>query len=411
LFGFAVISESYPLWLPAGTYQFANCPEGGSATTYAVQWKNAVTDASLVMDYGPSGTNTNKTFTEDVPLRANIRISAGCVCNNLKFNMHILKVNNLNVDGIGYTQYYPFEGNSVTITEADKGSLIYGLQTFANNTEVDCLSNASVTVNYSLISEKEQEEKLVNEISAKIITHYVDKYVSFYGDSITTFSGYIPEGNVSEYSGSSLGVSDVNDTWWKRTLDTLGMKLLVNNSWSGRCVTTVRDTSESHLNSAGCRMENIQILKTDERDPDIIIVKLGVNDFLRIGSVTLGSYDGTTEVPTEPSTDFANAYALMLNNIRTAFPNAELWCCTINQMSRKAFPNVVGGVSLYAINDVIIKLASIWGAKVIRHDECGITVFNGEAVFGDYANNMGLHPNATGHKMLADTTIRTMISK
>ena len=240
---------------------------------------------------------------------------------------------------------------------------------------------------------------------------YKGKYVSFYGDSITTFTGYIPEGNISEYSGSSLGVTSVDQTWWKMTLDALGMNLLVNNSWSGRCVTTIRDTSESHLNSAGCRAENIQILKTDERDPDVIIVKLGVNDFLRIGSVSLGSYDAKETVPTEPSNDFSSAYALMLNNIRTAFPNAELWCCTINQMSRKAFPNVIGGVSLDEINDVIIKLAAIWGAKVIRHDECGITVFNGETVFGDYANNMGLHPNATGHSMIATTTIRTMLSK
>jgi hypothetical protein len=80
-------------------------------------------------------------------------------------------------------------------------------------------------------------------------------------------------------------------------------------------------------------------------------------------------------------------------------------------MSRRAFPNTSNGVTLDEINGVIIKLASVWGAKVIRHDECGITVFNGETVFGDYANNMGLHPNATGHKMIATTTIRTMLSK
>ncbi|MBR0544016.1 MAG: SGNH/GDSL hydrolase family protein [Bacteroidaceae bacterium] len=240
---------------------------------------------------------------------------------------------------------------------------------------------------------------------------YTGKYVSFYGDSITTYTGYVPTGNVSEYTGSSLGVMSVDETWWKITVDTLGMKLLVNNSWSGRCVTTIRDSEENHINSAGCRLENIQQLSTAEHAPDVIIVKLGVNDFLRLGDVTLGSYNGKDPVPTEVSTDFSNAYALMLNNIRTTYPDAELWCCTINQASRLGFPNVRNNVSLNEINDVIVKLASIWGAKVIRHDECGITVFNGSTVFGDYANNMGLHPNATGHKMIANTTIKTMISK
>ena len=135
---------------------------------------------------------------------------------------------------------------------------------------------------------------------------------------MSTFAGYIPEGNRVYYTGSNWGVTDVSQTWWKRTIDHFGMNLLVNNSWSGRCVSNKRDTQENMTNSAGARLENVVQLATEERNPDVIIVRLGSNDFIQ--SVSIGDYNGTQDFPTE-YTNFREAYAIMLNNITSQFPN------------------------------------------------------------------------------------------
>ena len=191
------------------------------------------------------------------------------------------------------------------------------------------------------------------------------KNVSIYGDSISTFAGYIPEGNATYYTGSNAGVASVNDTWWKKTIDALGLSLLVNNSWSGRAVSSIRDSISAHTTDAGYKEANVLQLKSGTTLPDIIIVKLGINDF-NSGAV-LGDYDGSAALPTDP-TKFLDAYAIMLNLIMTNFPLADVYCC----------------------------------------DVCGLTYYNMSTYMGDYSSGSGLHPNAAGHSLIANQTIHDM---
>lgn len=65
------------------------------------------------------------------------------------------------------------------------------------------------------------------------------KYFSILGDSISTYAGYIPEGNKVYYTGDNAGVDDVSQTWWSIVGNTLGMNLAVNNSWSGSKVSDI----------------------------------------------------------------------------------------------------------------------------------------------------------------------------
>lgn len=231
---------------------------------------------------------------------------------------------------------------------------------------------------------------------------YKGKSLSILGDSISTFAGYIPSGNANFYTGSNCGVSSVNDTWWMKLINALGMTLNLNNSWSGSRVTTTNGDS-----SAGC-MTRCQNLGTS---PDVIIVYMGINDFNN--EVGLGTYDGNGTFPTATTT-FREAYAIMLNKIMTAYPTTEVWCATLPTCERNnptGAPEInANNVLLDDFNKAIRNLANVFGAKVLEHATCGLTYQNMDIYMGDWegATGQGLHPNAEGHSLIANNDIRQM---
>ena len=222
---------------------------------------------------------------------------------------------------------------------------------------------------------------------------YKGKTLSILGDSISTFSGYIPAGNATYYPRDD--VQTVDGTWWKKLIDALGMTLEVNNSWSGSYVTTVNGDA-----SAGCgaRAEALG------ESPDVIIVWMGINDFGN--EVGLGTYGGTTAVPATTTT-FREAYAIMLNKILTKYKTSEVWVCTLPQCEKNgetAFPEINGnGVALAAFNKAICELAEAFGVKVLDHNRCGLNYQNISVYESD-----SLHPNKSGHSLIANNDIRQM---
>ena len=249
------------------------------------------------------------------------------------------------------------------------------------------------------------------EYRPEITSVYKGKKVSIYGDSISTYAGYIPNGNAVYYKGTNAGVTSVDETWWRKTANALGFEILVNNSWSGRCVSNIRDEESGMIDSGGWNADNIALLGSDVISPDVIIIKLGINDYNR--ECPIGEYDGSQSFPTEAN-GFREAYAIMLDNIMKRYPSSEVWCCTLMQCERNsaaAFPEINGnGESLVKWNNAIREVCDLFGAKVIDHASCGITYHNLSIYMGDYGSSsgQGLHPNAAGHSLIANETIRAM---
>lgn len=253
---------------------------------------------------------------------------------------------------------------------------------------------------------------------------YYGKKVSILGDSISTYKGYIPDGNKVYYTGSNCGVSSVAQTWWYRSLiKGLGMELLVNNSWSGRCVTNVYDATTGMINSGGCNEEQIDALATGGVNPDVIIIRLGINDLTHGFSLgmTMGDYNGHGVIPSSTDANkkkFREAYAIMLGYIAKKYPDAEVWCCTCTNVHRNpVFPCLYKGYSISDLNSVIVEMADLFGYKVLRHNRCGLNYYSGSDYFGDWAGNTddvtdgdeaGTHPNALGHKLISDQTLLEM---
>lgn len=201
----------------------------------------------------------------------------------------------------------------------------------------------------------------------------------------------------SNYGVTSTGI------WWYKVCQALGMSINTNNSISGSKV--CGDPSGS---DAGCGTRATSLGTA----PDVIMVTLGGNDFSAEKSI--GTYDGTGTFPTDGST-FREAYAIMMKKIMETYPLAEVWCQTrpyiYEHNGAVAFPEKNdNGVLFKTWNEAIIDIARLFGAGIIRLDECGLTWFNRSTYAGDYSPSAqtALHPNNKGHSLMANQIIKQL---
>lgn len=139
-------------------------------------------------------------------------------------------------------------------------------------------------------------------------SNFAGKTVSILGDSISTFKNYVPEGYACFYPYPSADVSDVNYTWWMRTINKFGMKLLKNNSYSGSCVSAGTGASGATNDS-----RLVELTKGTER-PDIILIFMGANDC------------GSSNVSLA---NFQSSYKTMLDKIINLCPDSEIYLMTL----------------------------------------------------------------------------------
>ena len=108
--------------------------------------------------------------------------------------------------------------------------------------------------------------------------------IMIFGDSYSTYEGYIPEGYAVYYSGKRENppdVFDVKNTWWGRLIDRTGAVLVQNNSWSGSTIgyTGYNNSDCSHSSSFIYRFE--RLLSEGffrENKIDTLLVFGGTND-------------------------------------------------------------------------------------------------------------------------------------
>ncbi len=82
-----------------------------------------------------------------------------------------------------------------------------------------------------------------------------------FGDSYSTFEGYIPEGYAIYYSTRDRAETDVRsvgETWWYSLCEDMGYNLVLNDSWSGStlCYTGYNGDC-SKTSSFICRLEKL----------------------------------------------------------------------------------------------------------------------------------------------------------
>lgn len=240
----------------------------------------------------------------------------------------------------------------------------------------------------TLIIKEHSKNKLEENIEE--LNYIEDKYISFMGDSITTYSGWNNNTLYNSTIGSnavwytSAKLNNVNKTWWKKSIDDLKLNLCVNNSWSGSQVTTTQSET-----SASCMTRSYN-LHNDNKNiyPDIIVIYIGINDFNR--GIELGSftslndiYDTSTKSYIGDLTLFAEAYATMLHKIINKYKNADVYCCTM-------YNN--GNTNIPTWNETIKDIAKYFDVKIVDfYNETKIT----SSTLSTYTID-NLHPNELG---------------
>lgn len=242
---------------------------------------------------------------------------------------------------------------------------------------------------------------------------YYGKQFSVLGDSISTLAGYNPKGYKVFYDSENCersGVKEMQDTWWGKVIDFFGGELLINNSWSGCRVTRLEYNGP--LFPSGCSDERTAALHISDVKPDVILVYLGTNDWAN-GIPTLEYWEnsrdyenwlGTMLLPNEECFDVA--YDQMLTKLRANYPNAEIWCCTLNitfvsSNSSFKFPYKYGGTHIEEYNQIIKDTADMNNCKIIDLYSYHIP----------YDSIDGSHPNADGMNTLATLIIREIGGK
>lgn len=192
-----------------------------------------------------------------------------------------------------------------------------------------------------------------------------NKTISFFGDSITTYSQY----NSNFYTTYPYGdVDDVNKTWWMQVADRGGYTYLSNSSSSGSCVVKNGDFS-------GQSAERVDFL---EANSGTVIVFMGMND-----------YTGLKDLD-----KFEESYVTMLSNIKSRCTGADIVCCTIYPVP---LFEVNRPVSNY--NDIIKRVATDNGCKVV--DLAGLDM----SVAASMTGEDGVHPTYKGMIAIADLVL------
>ena len=249
------------------------------------------------------------------------------------------------------------------------------------------------------LDENEKYIQHTNFVKWQVQNRFYKKQFSILGDSISTLDGYNPKGYKLFYTGDTCdrtGVHEMKDTWWGKVIDFFGGELHVNNSWSGSRVTKL--PNQDTLFPSGCSDERTGGLHIGEVMPDVIIVYLGTNDWAFGTAVEAeqGNYE-------DNDTFFAFAYRDMLAKVKRNYPNAEVFCCTLNEtyMSAKPsfrFPYSHGGIHIERYNAVIRDTAKKVGCKVIELFDNHIP----------YDAVDGTHPTVAGMNTLATLMLRGM---
>lgn len=204
----------------------------------------------------------------------------------------------------------------------------------------------------------------------------VGKTISILGASISTFAGTSNgaaadtsnstiRNNVKYYPNTTIPEVELNDTWWMQVVKDLGLRLLVNNAWSGSAILLERS------GTVGAYVDRCVQLHDNTGDnageePDIICIQMGFNDF-SYGKATLGTsdIDYATLIKSDgygvPSTTM-EATAVMLDKITKRYPNAEIYM--FNHFKR--IGQSVSDTSLMEqLNASIETVCSRYGVKVV----------------------------------------------
>lgn len=176
--------------------------------------------------------------------------------------------------------------------------------------------------------------------------------LSILGDSYSTFEGYLtPDTNAVWYWNHEWDCTDVRNvrqTWWHQLLRDTGMRLCVNNSFSGATIChTGYDQADYSDRSFCTRLTNLG-------SPDIILVFGATNDEWAHAPIGEYKYADWTR---EDLYKFRPAMAYLLCHLIDHYPNVKLYFILNDILSSDINESVLAVCQHYQVP--VIRLESI----------------------------------------------------
>jgi len=214
--------------------------------------------------------------------------------------------------------------------------------------------------------------------------------------------------NVKYYPNTTIPEVSLNDTWWMQAAKDLGLRLLVNNSWSGSSLLYERN------GTVGAYVDRCVQLHDNTGDnageePDIIAIQMGTNDFqyykdtlgnadINYAALITDNGDGSYTYA-EPVTSL-EAAAVVLHKISVRYPNAEVYYLNISQRVDNT--------------DELIRSFNADLKQVVEHFGAHIVDIYGSAItmddFDTYIGDGRVHPNRLGMDAYTEAFKRSLIA-
>lgn len=242
------------------------------------------------------------------------------------------------------------------------------------------------------------------------------KTISILGASISTYAGTSNgaaaditnstiRNNVKYYPHSVVTDVTLNDTWWMQVCDDLGLRLLVNNSWSGSALLHTRNgTVGAYIDRCVQLHDNTGDNAGEE--PDIIGIQMGSNDFqyykdtlgtadIDYGTLITENEDGSFTYAT-PTTSL-EAAAIVLHKISVRYPNAEVYYLNVSQR--------IDGTDAKSFNTELKKVVEHFGAYIVDIYGSVIT----PETFNTHIGDGRAHPNKLGMDAYTEAFKRALL--
>lgn len=183
------------------------------------------------------------------------------------------------------------------------------------------------------------------------------KNILIFGDSYSTFKGYIPDGFAVYYSEDGSGETDVrsvDETWWYNLIRETDSRLIQNNSWSGStiCYTGYQgDCSET--SSFICRLKKLQNAGFfEDNEINTVFVFGGTNDSWAnapIGALKYSDWDKNDLFSVLP------AFCCFINELKHTLPKADIIPVINTELKREIEEGFKSACVHYSIKPVVLQ--------------------------------------------------------
>ena len=202
----------------------------------------------------------------------------------------------------------------------------------------------------------------------------VMKNVFIFGDSYSTFQGYVPNEYPVYYP--NLDVERVEDTWWAKVIATLGGRLVQNNSYSGSTIgyTGYNNSDCSQSSSFIYRfreLKNNGFFETNKIDT--MFVFGGTNDSWSDAPLGEMQFSGWEE---KDLFQVFPAFCHFVYAVKSALPNTEIVV-------------IINTVIKEEVQEALEQVAKYYGVKYVRLKDI---------------DNPG-HPTAKGMKQISEQVL------